>query len=116
MSAASYNFTIEQGATFSLTFQWKGPNGEPIDLTGSTVRMQFRPKITSETLYFEATDSNGFLIVDALNGKITLTIDSETTASFKWTSAFYDLEVEASNANVTRLIAGYVENSFEVTR
>jgi hypothetical protein len=116
MAASKYNFTIEQGATFSLAFQLKDSAGVPIDITGSVARMQFRPQPSSNVLYFEATLENGFLTIDAEEGKVTLNIDSETTADFKWTSAFYDLELEAPNGVVTRWIAGYIENSFEVTK
>jgi hypothetical protein len=43
MPAATYNLTIEQGATFSLPFTVADSSGTPINFSGITTKMDSRP-------------------------------------------------------------------------
>lgn len=116
MAAGKYNFTIEQGANYSLTLIYKDSDGDVVNLTGCTARMQFRSAVSSATTLFEATTANGRLVITPLEGKIVMALTATTTAAFTWTSAYYDLEIVAADNSVTRLLQGYVEVSFEITR
>ena len=50
MAAGIYNFTIEQGATFTRIFKYKDSEGNPIQLgEASALRMQIRESIDSES-------------------------------------------------------------------
>ena len=49
MAAGIYNFTIEQGTTFTRQFKYKTSEGVGIDLTNYAVRMQVRKTIDSDT-------------------------------------------------------------------
>jgi hypothetical protein len=40
MTAGKYDFVIEAGATFRKVFRWQQSNGDPVDLTGTTAKMQ----------------------------------------------------------------------------
>ena len=40
MTAGKYDFLIEQGATFRKVFRWQQSNGDQVDLTGTTAKMQ----------------------------------------------------------------------------
>ena len=40
--AGQKNFEVDQNATFSFIVEYKDNNGSPIDLTGSTAKMQVR--------------------------------------------------------------------------
>ena len=40
--AGQYNFTLEQGSTFSRTMVWKDKDGTPKDLSTYTARMMIR--------------------------------------------------------------------------
>jgi hypothetical protein len=42
MSAGKYSFTIEQGATLDFEIQYRDGNGNPINLTGYTGKMEIR--------------------------------------------------------------------------
>jgi len=55
MAAGRYLLTIEQGATTDLLLEYKDSNGNPVDLSGYTARMQIRPTIDSSTTHLSIT-------------------------------------------------------------
>lgn len=116
MSAAKYNFEIEQGATFTKPLVWKSSTGAVVDLTGYTARMQIRETVGSTEILLELTTQNNRIAIVPLQGKVTLTIDASTTSQISWTKGVYDLELVSSNGTVTRLLRGNVSISKEVTR
>jgi len=111
MAAGKYNFTLEQGATFSreITVQ---DSGSAMNLTGYTPRMQMRSTHDSSTiaLTFTATVSN------AAQGKISLSATDTLTSAIEEGIYVYDLEIESSGGTVTRLMEGNVTVTPEVTR
>lgn len=116
MSAALHNFTIEQGVTTAKSFVWKDSNGDVIDLTGYTARMQIREAFTSSSTILSATNQNGQLVITANQGKVTLTLTATETAALTFTTGVYDLELVSASGTVTRLVEGTVTLSKEVTR
>lgn len=116
MPAASYDLMIEQGATFSQTVTWKDANGVPVNLTGYSARMQFRPSVNAPTIYFSATSSDGRITLNGATGTITINISAAETTGFGFVSAVYDMELQSANGVVTRLLEGGVSVSREVTR
>lgn len=116
MAAAEYNFTIEQGTTFTKSFVWKNNSGVAVDLTGYTARMQVRLSVTSEDVLLTASTTNGKLALTPLEGKITLSLSAQDTAGFDWKRGKYDLELEDADGRVTRLLFGLITVSLEVTR
>lgn len=116
MSAGKYDFYIEQGATFYQPIVWKDENDDPVDLTGYTARMQIRKTVKSTDPLISLTTTNGRITLGGAQGTVTLEIAAEDTADFTTFCGVYDLEVEASDGTVTRLLEGQVEISREVTR
>lgn len=116
MAAGNYDFVIEQGATFYQELVWKDSVGDPIDLTGYTARMQIRKTVKSSDAILSLTTENGRITLGDAEGTITLEVDAEDTADLTEFCGVYDLEVEASDGTVTRLIQGQIEVSREVTR
>ncbi len=111
MAAGSYNFTLEQGTTFSreITVQ---DSGSAMNLTGYSARMQMRSTHDSSTiaLTFTATISN------AAQGKIQLSATASATTAVEEGIYVYDLEIESASSGVTRLMEGKVTVTPEVTR
>ena len=111
MAAGKYDFTLEQGTTFSreITVQ---DSGSAMNLTGYTPRMQMRSTHDSSTiaLTFTATVSN------AAQGKISLTATDTLTSAVEEGIYVYDLEIESGGGTVTRLMEGSVTVTPEVTR
>lgn len=114
--AGVLNLTIEQGATFNPVMTWKDQNGQPIDLSGYTARMQIRAGYDATTVIHNLTTENSGIVLGGALGTIGLYISATDTAGFTFSAAVYDLELEASNGIVTRLLRGIVDLSLEVTR
>jgi hypothetical protein len=128
MAAGKYNFTIEQGTTIKFELQYKDSNGDPIDLTGYSGRMQIRPDYADNTktsyLYLSSsiTDdgtglnfsgSNG--TTPPVSGAIGVFISAVTSSTLNFDTAYYDVEIE-SGSIVSRLLQGTIKLSREVTR
>jgi hypothetical protein len=116
MAAGTLDLFVEQGSTFSYTLTLNDDQGNPIDLTGYTARMQLRRTINAPDVLITLTTSNGRIAITPLTGVIVLTIEAAATASLSFQSAVYDLEIESSGGIVTRIIQGKVSLSPEVTR
>jgi hypothetical protein len=116
MAAATYDFTIEQGATLLKAITWKDSNGDPVDLTGYVARMQVRPSATSEDVLLDLSTDNGGLQLTPSSGVVTITASAEDTAALDWRKGKYDLELESADGTVTRLLKGVITVSREITR
>lgn len=120
--AAKIKLKVEQGATFRKQFTWKvrPDKNSPaviVDLTGYTARMQVRAEVETPGPPLLVLDtSNGGIILGGVNGTIQLNMNPTQTAALTWESGVYDLELEASNGDVKRLIQGTISVSPEVTR
>lgn len=115
MPAGAYNFTCEQGATFTRTITVKDSAGDPVNLTGYTARMHVRKDVDATTTLVELTTSNGGLTINAANGEITLNISATVTANIS-KSGVYDLEIISATGEVTRVIEGHFILKKNVTR
>ena len=119
MSAGRYSFVIEQGSTLNLELQYRDSNGNPIDLTDYSGRMQIRPSPGSPTLYITLSsslqpDGTG-LVLGGVSGTINIVISAATSSALTFSSGSYDLEL-TSGSVVTRLIQGTAFVNKEVTR
>lgn len=122
MAAGTYNTTLDQGATFSRTFQVTDSSGAAIDLTGYTFAAQLRklPKDTGTPIatFTCALGSQTNEIVMSLTNTQTAAI--AVTADPKNPRAtsryYYDLETTSPGGVVQRLVEGYIDVSPEVTK
>ena len=112
MAAGTYNFTLEQGSTFSrqITVQ---ENGTALNLTGYTARMQMRSTHDSSTIALTYTTT---IASPASNGIVNLSATATQSAAIEEGIYVYDLEIESSGGVVTRLMEGKVTVTPEVTR
>lgn len=132
MAAARYNFTIEQGTTFSFELQYLDSNNVPISLEGFSGRMQFRPDFAdnTSTVYLTLSSSlnpdgtglnfNGLNSTKPLSsGSIGVYIAACTSSMFTFDSALYDLELYSGSyqcPTTIRVLQGSVNVSREITR
>jgi hypothetical protein len=129
MAAGRYLLTIEQGATTDLLLEYKDSNGNPVDLSGYTARMQIRPSVDSSTVYLSLTQATGSdgtglnltptsasLTLPTTSGSVGLFISATTSSGLSFTEGVYDIELQSSTGVVTRLLEGIVKLSKEVTR
>ena len=126
MAAGKYTFFIEQGATTDFELVWKDNDGNPVDLTSYSARMQIRTdyggdlicslssSLDTDGTGLNLSGSNG--ITPLASGSIGIFISAASSSAFTFNEAKYDLELEhTSTSYVTRLIEGKVKLSKEVT-
>ena len=111
MAAGTYNFVLDQGATFTRQLTVKD-DGTVMNLTGYSVASKMRSTHDSSTVVGTFTCT----ISDAANGKITMQMTNSTTAAIEEGIYVYDLEITASSGTVTRIMQGNVTVNPEVTR
>ena len=111
MSAGTYNFILEQGATFNRILTLK-EDGGVMDLTGYSVASLMRSTHDSSTVVgtFACTVSN------ATGGQITMTMTNSTTGAIEEGIYVYDIEIASGAGVITRIMEGTVTVNPEVTR
>jgi hypothetical protein len=122
MAAGVHNITIEQGATFTLSLDYRNSDGDVIPLTGWTGRMQVRKDYNSPSPLLDLPGTDGTITITGGTGHIDIKIPADITAglslygkdSATWV---YDLEVaETATGTVKRLLRGTATVTAEVTR
>lgn len=116
MSAAIYNATIDQGATWTLQVVYKDDSGTPINLTGYTAALQVRQNYYDTAALITLTSPSGGIVITGATGTIDITMTNVQTGSLDEGFYVYDLEITSSGGIVTRLIQGQFTVSPEVTR
>ena len=118
MSAANYDITCEQGATFSRKFTVNDNSTPPVarDLSTYSGRMQVRPDVDSSTTLLDLISTGGSPAI-TLNssGEIEITVTATATAALSQ-GGVYDLEIESGSGTVERVIQGNFILDKEVTR
>ena len=114
MSAGIYNFTIEQGTTFTRTLTLTS-SGVVMNLTGYTARLQARKSATDSTKIIDLTVGHGIMITHAA-GVIVWSLTDAQTAAFNFGRIVYDFEIESPAGTVIRILEGTITLSKEVTR
>lgn len=129
MTAAVYDITIEQGATFRRLLTLKDNQVPPvaIDITGFTFRGEIKKSARTQALAaFVFTDDVGDELVpvaDPADGEIYMTLSPAASAeipvhgtSYKTPSVFYyDVEMVDTNGTVFRILNGTANVSPEIT-
>tara|TARA_R100000388_G_scaffold67712_1_gene48945 strand:- start:334 stop:702 length:369 start_codon:yes stop_codon:yes gene_type:complete len=109
--------TIQQGATFSLSVNYKSSSGSTVDLSsGYTARMQGRTTHDASSTVFSLTNGSG-ITLGSSDPNIVITIAATATDDYTAPSTgVYDLELVDSASNVYRILEGNYEITPEVTR
>ena len=111
MSAGTYNFILEQGASFNRILSLKDKNAV-MNLTGYSVASKMRSTHDSSTVVGTLTCT----ISNASGGIITMSMPASTTAAIEEAIYVYDIEITSPSSVVTRLMQGTVTVNPEVTR
>lgn len=123
MTAVDRPIYIEQGATFTMGFNWyreSPPNSGtqvPYDLTGCIARMQIR-KSQQVAPIVDALSTGGapMIVLGTVDGRFDIKIPATATSLLATRSALYDLEVEMTNGDVHRLLKGVVTVDPSITQ
>lgn len=107
--AKRVNLLIDQGSTFSTTFELVDDFDEPLDISGYTARGQLRKHYSSNT----KTDFTCILNT----GELNISLNSTQTATLVPQRYVYDIELVDTVANsVSRVVEGFVTVTPEVTK
>lgn len=109
-----YNFTINQGATFSTPLTWKDANNNPIDVTGYSAKLIARLNTVDDPVLLEMSDVNSRIVVGTTDGRFTLQMTAAETAALDFDKAKYQMEITSGSGEVTRLLSGVVTLSDEL--
>lgn len=102
--SAKYNLVCDQATTFNFQFQIL-ENNTPLNLTGYTGTMTVRPFVGATTTTVVASTANGYMVFDATNGRITVTLSATVTGAISAGRYAYDLVI-TSGVTVTRILEG----------
>lgn len=114
MTPGLLDLTCPQGATFAQVFTWK-VGGAAVDLSSFTGRLQVRTRHSSPSPLVSITSNNGITLGGAA-GTVTVELPTSTTTALPAGEWRYDLELEAPNGTVYRLLEGAFTVTPEVTR
>ena len=102
--SAKYNLICEQATTFNFQFQITN-NSVPWNLTNYSATMTVRPFVGATTTIVVASTANGYITLDGVNGRVTVTIPASVTANFVPYRDVYDLILD-SGTEITRALEG----------
>ena len=112
--ASVKNFEVDQGATFSFQIEYLDSNDSPINLTGSTAKMQVRDTKGGKQLVATlSTPSSNGINVDG--NMITVTMPAASTNKLIFPKSAYDIVVTDTNGNKIRILEGFLTLSRSVT-
>ena len=113
--AGQKNFEVDQNATFSFVLEYKDDNGNAIDLSGASAKMQIRDTKGGNKLAVTLTSPSGGIIIDGPNGKLTIKMTPTQTNKLFYPKSSYDVMVVDSNANKIKLLEGFMTLNRSVT-
>jgi hypothetical protein len=102
--SAKFNLTCDQATTFNFQFQIKNDT-TPWNLTNYTATMTVRPFVGADTTTVVASTTNGYIVLDGPNGRVTVTIPAAITEDIPSGRYSYDLVLDSGTV-VTRILEG----------
>jgi hypothetical protein len=105
------NLVIDQGTTFSSIITLTNQDGTAMNLTGYTVRSQFRKS-------YQSSSSTSFTasVHDATAGKIRLQLSPTDSSSIQAGRYLYDIELTSGSGEKSRALEGLVILTPEITK
>jgi hypothetical protein len=113
--AGQKNFEVDQNATFSFVLEYKDEDGNAIDLSGASAKMQVRDTKGGNKLAVTLTSPSGGIIIDGPSGKLTIKMTPTQTNKLFYPKSSYDVMVVDSNANKIKLLEGFMTLNRSVT-
>ena len=109
--ATQSNLVIDQGTDFSSIISLNNQDGTPMNLTGCTVKSQFRKSFQSSA-YTSFTAS----IYDAPNGNVTLQLSNDQTSAVDPGRYLYDIQLTNPQGLKIRALEGLVLLTPQITQ
>lgn len=113
MTAGTYNFVIEEGATFVRTLQF-ADGAAPLDLTGYTAKLQVRADYETPVL-LELSTTNGRITIYGALGQVVWELTDEEAVALFWVQAIYDFFMTTPGGEAKKFLRGTVGFERRVT-
>ena len=98
MAAAKYDFDLEQGSSFTISFTYKDSTNTVVNISNWCARIIMTTSDNQTITYSSGTTSSSYkMSLDGPTGKITLLLPAITTNNFTFKTAKYDLELESDD-------------------
>lgn len=107
MTAANYNFTLEQGVPLSKTILLKNGDNSVKDITGFTAKMQLRQYPSHPDILLELSTTNSKLNINTGTGGVTMIFSLADTSILTFSECSYDLFLY-NGSNTFRAIEGKI--------
>ena len=98
------NFIIQKGATWNETVIWTDANGNPIDLSSYSAKLQISTDYETTPILTLSSPSSGIIKIDA-EGKLVITATVTQTSTLATGYYVYELELTAGST-VNRIMEG----------
>jgi hypothetical protein len=109
---AKYDLNIDQGCSYIRSMKWTDSNGQPINTTGYSGKIQIKQNTTRPSVV-ELTILNGITISNT--GDININISTAKTSLLSSTKYIYDFIITDRDQNKIKLLYGDVNVSQEIT-
>lgn len=113
--AGQKNFEVDQNATFTFVVEYKDNEGNAIDLTGASAKMQVRDTKGGNKLAVTLSSLEGNIMIDGPEGKLIVKMTPTQTNKLFYPKSSYDIMVIDSNGNKIKLLEGFMTLSRSVT-
>jgi hypothetical protein len=107
------NDRIKNDTFESVEFEYNDNVGNPMDLTGVTVKVQFRNSSKKGHVVKSIDTTSGITMTDAVNGKFE--IDKFTPVDFEVGNYYYDVETTFTNGDIKTYVGGTFKVIQDVT-
>ena len=107
--ATIQNLVIDQGTTYSFTFNLTNADGSAKDISSYTIAAQIRKS------YYTSTSVDFTTATIDLEGEITISLTATQTSALKAGRYVYDIEID-DGVETIRVLEGIVTVTPEVTR
>jgi len=94
MPAANYNFVIEQGSAFKITFLYTDETGNPVDIRDYCVLMQWLTNFGTSYTFSNRYTGDEYDFQANSDGTIVLQIPARITNTYTFDSFVYDLDLQ----------------------
>jgi len=107
---------MKRGDTLQFDALWAQGNGDPVDLTGYTAKMQVRPQTENGAPVLDLSTGGSGITLGGASGTILVTAPAATTRAIAPGEYVYDLELTSPTGVVTTIVAGTFTLFADVTR
>lgn len=113
--AVQKNFEVDQNTTFTFILEYKDSNGNAVNLTGASAKMQVRDTQGGSKVAVSLTSPSGGITIDPLIGKLTFRMTPTQTNKLFYPKSAYDIMLTQDSGIKTKLLEGFLTLSRSVT-